>query len=94
MASWKFKRIVPAHFATIVASPREFRRAFSFLEPSDEVLTGPRPGLLARLPRLPTLKGKGLPEKDMVYLREIDEFFIKQGVSDPRGDVSVDKYRA
>jgi hypothetical protein len=94
VASWKFKRIVPAHFATIVASPREFRRAFSFLEPSDEPAAGPRPGLLARLPRLPALKAKGLPEKDMVYLRDIDEFFIKQGVSDPRGDVPTEKYRA
>jgi hypothetical protein len=43
-----------------------------------------RAGLLSRL--LPGRRGKGLPEKDMVYLRDIDDFFIERGVSDPRGD--------
>jgi len=35
IAAWDFQRIIPCHFtAPIVASPTEFRQAFTFLEPA------------------------------------------------------------
>ncbi len=57
VASWNFQHIIPAHFdAPILASPQEFRQAFSFLEPNKKNQPHPLPkedfGLLQEVDNL------------------------------------------
>ena len=74
-------------------SPREFRAVFDFLEeelPSGTEAGAPRQGstrgALRGLLRLGAKKSSrgALPAGDMVYLKEFDDLFVKQGLSQPR----------
>jgi len=68
VAQWRFERIVPAHFASVIAAgPQEFRAAFGFLEADAE----PRPETLDVVP----LCG------DNEFLRSSSKFLVKYGAS-------------
>jgi len=94
VGSLKFNKIIPAHFeAPISANPREFRSAFEFLE--DEYLAGSKSkvksqfnSVLSAMTVVWARKDTRLPEEDMIYLRDIDNFFVQNNVSPPRGKLS------
>lgn len=62
VAGWDFDRIIPCHLdAPIVATPRQFRQAFSFLEaPSARMATSDP-------------ENSSLPEADFALLRALDQ---------------------
>ena len=100
VATFKFKRIIPAHFkAPIAASPREFRGAIEVAVQNSTRTPEMRAAAAAAAPggisagflrRLPGVRQPiaGLPDQDMVILRDIDEFFVQKGVSPPRGKLT------
>ncbi|XP_002990504.2 uncharacterized protein LOC9631551 [Selaginella moellendorffii] len=76
--SWKFRQIIPAHFAApIRAGPRELRAAFSFIdelleEEDDDVLSSLRLGFS----RLWKNAGSIFSSEDMKTLSSLDEFLV------------------
>ncbi|KAE9612631.1 hypothetical protein Lal_00005858 [Lupinus albus] len=77
---WKFKRIIPAHFAgPINASGSDFRAAFAFLDEfvGDRYATWPSLSVL-----LSSFKGKAasyFPPDDMRTLSSLDQFLVSVG---------------
>jgi hypothetical protein len=69
VARWSFQQIIPCHLdAPIVADPKQFRQAFSFLEKSGGQLSN---------------SGYPLPEEDFELLREVDEALHRRGIVPP-----------
>lgn len=77
---WKFRRIIPAHFAApINASRSDFRAAFGFLDEflDDRYDTWPSLSLL-----FSSIKGKAasyFPPDDMRTLSSLDQFLVSVG---------------
>lgn len=68
VASWNFQRVISCHFdAPLAADPRQFRRAFTFLEKAVAVR-----GL--ELESLP------LPQEDFEFIRELEAGLVKRGI--------------
>ena len=80
MNDWRFKRIIPAHFAApINASRSEFLAAFGFLDEllGERYITRPSLSLL-----FASLMGKAasyFPPDDMKTLSSLDEFLVSVG---------------
>ncbi|KAH7660715.1 hypothetical protein IHE45_15G011200 [Dioscorea alata] len=80
-SDWRFKRIIPAHFAApINASRSEFLAAFGFLDEllGEQYITRPSLSLL-----FASLMGKAasyFPPDDMKTLSSLDEFLVSVGV--------------
>ncbi|XP_039119118.1 uncharacterized protein LOC120255337 [Dioscorea cayenensis subsp. rotundata] len=80
-SDWRFKRIIPAHFAApINASRSEFLAAFGFLDEllGEQYITRPSLSLL-----FASLMGKAasyFPPDDMKTLSSLDEFLVSAGV--------------
>ncbi|CDP02285.1 unnamed protein product [Coffea canephora] len=78
---WRFKRIIPAHFAApINASRSDFLAAFAFLDDllGEQYVTRPSLSLL-----FTSLLGKAasyFPPDDMRTLSSLDEFLVSVGV--------------
>lgn len=77
---WRFKRIIPGHFAApINASRSEFLAAFAFL---DELLDEPyvsRPKLLVLFASIMGKAASYFPPDDMKTLSSLDEFLVSVG---------------
>lgn len=70
VASWDFRQIIPCHFdSPIEAGPRQFRQAFAFLEK--------KPFVSESLFRS---ESQFLPEKDLEFLRELEEGLNRRGI--------------
>lgn len=88
-SNWNFNQIIPAHFAAPVkAGPKEFRRAFFFLdedENDDEITIASRRN---GIPLIGNLFGRkkavqsafGYPEEDIAALNAAKSFLVKAGV--------------
>jgi hypothetical protein len=71
VATWNFERIITCHFdSPIQADPRQFRRAFTFLENK------------ATMSR-DLSKNQPLPEEDFKFIREIEAFLLERGIATP-----------
>ncbi len=69
VAAWDFDRILPCHLdAPIPTTPRQFRQAFTFLEPPDPEADAPTP------------EPEPLPEADFALLRSIDRGLSRSGL--------------
>lgn len=77
---WKFKRIIPAHFAApINANRSNFMAAFSFL---DELLgenTNTRPSISLLFASIMRKATDYFPQDDMKTLSSLDEFLVSVG---------------
>lgn len=80
VSDWRFKRIIPCHFAApIAASPSDFKAAFAFL---NEFVNEEKGALPAFQFSLSTLLGKAasyFPPDDMKTLSSLDEFLVSVG---------------
>lgn len=71
VATWNFERIISCHFdSPIQAEPRQFRRAFTFLENKASMSRD-----LSR--------NQALPEEDFKFIREIEAFLLERGIAKP-----------
>lgn len=80
VSDWRFKRIIPCHFAApISASPSDFKAAFAFL---NEFVRDKKRTSSAFQFSLSTLLGKAasyFPPDDMKTLSSLDEFLVSVG---------------
>lgn len=73
IAKWDFRQIIPCHLdAPILASPRQFRQAFTFLEKEPSLDKG-----LSRSGSQP------LPEEDFEFIRKLEAALIRYGIATP-----------
>lgn len=84
VARWPFDRVIPAHLnAPIVASPRDFERAFSFLDALQPKASNPLAELFAALtegPPPPVDAVSPFGDGDMRTIRGIDSLLAATGV--------------
>ncbi|MBR8826898.1 MAG: DUF4336 domain-containing protein [Gomphosphaeria aponina SAG 52.96 = DSM 107014] len=72
VASWDFEWIIPSHFdSPIQATPQQFRQAFAPLEGNNHC------------PRGKACGHQTVPEKDVQFLRELDQFLTRRNIIPP-----------
>jgi hypothetical protein len=78
---WRFKRIIPCHFAApITASASDFKAAFAFLDelvPEDKTST--LPDFQSLFSKLVGKAASYFPPEDMQTLSSLDEFLVTVG---------------
>lgn len=78
---WRFKRIIPAHFAAPINAGRsDFLAAFAFL---DDLLAEPyftRPSLFLLFTSIMGKAASYIPPDDMRTLSSLDQFLVSVGV--------------
>ncbi|KMZ75420.1 hypothetical protein ZOSMA_114G00170 [Zostera marina] len=77
---WKFKRIIPAHFAApINANRSDFKAAFSFLDESLGESRDTRPSISLLFASIMGKTANYFPQDDMKTLSSLDEFLVSVG---------------
>ena len=96
VAKWPFSRVIPCHLANdVAASPKEFRKAFRFLEKDSGALGGGGGGGgLASLFGGGGGQGKGAQPlaEDLQFLRDAEETLVGLGTLFPAAE-PVDRSR-
>ncbi|PWZ16510.1 hypothetical protein Zm00014a_013764 [Zea mays] len=79
-ADWRFRRIIPCHFAApINASRSDFLAAFAFLDEFLPERAAPAPGLSLLLASFMGKAASYFPPDDMKTLSSLDEFLVSVG---------------
>ena len=81
VSEWRFKRIIPCHFAApIKASPSDFKAAFAFLDDlTGEDKTSALPDFQFSLSVLLGKAASYFPPEDMKTLSSLDQFLVSVG---------------